>query len=579
MTKDNDSGLERRKFLVGAGAIAGAAATVGVNPARAAAGGAPQWNLEVDVVCVGSGAAACAAAVTAAARGAEVAVLEKLPLTGGTTGKSGGVTWIPNHPYLRARGIVDAREDCLKYLARYAYPQEYTPNSPTLGLTQRNYQLLEAFYDHGSETIEFLQDNGIVQFREFRMWEVDTYPPDYADHLPENKVPRGRSLEPAVGAGSTEGGGSLAGQMAAWLEARDVPVLTDHRVTAVIKSGDRVVGVEADHLGKTVRIGARKGVIFGTGGYAHNTALIDLHQPALHASCASPGATGDFIAIAQAAGAGMGAMHNAWRTQVVLEEALVNRVMGFCAFVLPGDSMIVVNKYGKRITNEKRNYNDRTRTHFHYDPTREEYPNQLQFMVFDQRSLDAFGGAYPIPSDPRESPYLISGEDWGELSRNITARLDKVADQCGGVTLAPGFAAELKASVERFNGYAQHGVDPEFQRGEHRYDSDWHKLFSTRRAGTTQPENTLPSPVMHPFADTGPYHAFILAAGALDTCGGPLIDHNAQVLDSSDRPIPGLFGAGNCIASPTRQAYAGAGGTIGPALTFGYIAANRALDT
>lgn len=578
VSKENRAGFGRRQLLTGAGALAGTAATLGLPGTTHASENDLPWDREADVVCVGSGAAACAAAVTARHAGASVIVLEKMPLTGGTTGKSGGVTWIPNNPFLQKQGIEDDKLDCLRYLARYAYPQEYTPNSPTLGLREADYRLLEAFYDNGAKTIDFLQDNGIVQFQQFRMWALDTIPPDYADHLPENKVPRGRALEPAQGSGASEGGGSLAAAMTDWLERHDVPVLTDHQVTGLVRVGGRVVGVEVDHLREPLRIRARKGVVFGTGGFAHNTELIGLHQTSLYGTCSMPGSTGDFVDIASASGARMGGLHMAWRSQVLFEEALQNRAVGLGAFVLPGDSMVVVNRYGRRITNEKRNYNDRTRTHFYYDPTREEYPNQLQFMVFDQRSLDAFGGAFPFPVDPRGSRHLIKGDNWEELTANIRQRLASLAERSGGFSLDEDFADELGNTVDRFNGYAREGVDPEFNRGKYEYDSEWHRLFSARREGTEYPENDMPSLVMHPFADAGPYYAFILAAGALDTCGGPVINEHAQVLDVDGTPIPGLYGAGNCINSPMRQAYAGAGGTIGPALTFGHIAGRHVVS-
>jgi len=576
MRNQPSRGIQRRQLLLGAGAIAGASATLGAMRTEADIT-EPQWDRETDVICVGSGAAACSAAATVKGLGAEVIVLEKLPLLGGTTGKSGGVTWIPNNPFLRARGIEDKKEDCLQYLARYAYPQQYTPNSPTLGLSEADYKLLEAFYDNGSKTIEFLQDRNIVRFQEFKMWFVDRYAPDYADHLPEDKTPRGRALEPASGAGASEGGGSLAAQLASWLEAQGVPLLTEHRVTGLIKSGNRVVGVEVEHGGTTYRFKARRGVVFGTGGFAHNTELIATHQTALYGACAMPGSTGDFIGIAGSAGARMGALDIAWRAQVVFDEALDNRMLGACAFVLPGDSMILVNKYGVRITNEKRNYNDRTRTHFYYDPTREEYINQLQFMIFDQRSLDAFGGDYPLPRDPRESRYLIKGDNWAELGKNISDRLARLADRSGRVALDADFTTRLEATIDKFNGYARAGRDPEFNRGKYPYDSEWHLLFSARREGTRYPVNPMPNLTMHPFTEQGPYYAFILAAGALDPCGGPALNEHAQVLDNDNQPIPGLYGAGNCIGSPTRQAYAGAGGTIGLALTFDHIAGNHVV--
>ena len=572
---DNLKRPGRRDALIRSGLAVGALAGVGLATGASAAQAASQrhhWDHEADVVCVGSGAAACAAAVTATGQGAKVILVEKMPLPGGTTGKSGGVTWIPNNRFLRAKGIKDEKDDCLRFLTRYAFPQQYTPNSPTLGLPDATYRILEAFYDNGSPMIEHLDKLGAARFKEFTMWFVDKAAPDYADHLPENKVPRGRALEPASGAGSSEGGSSLAAQMERWLTERKVPILLDHRVTKVVKDGERVIGIEAMHNGKLVRIKARRAVIFGSGGYAHNTELVGLHQPGLYGACAMPGSTGDFIPIATAAGARMGSLNTAWRTQVVLEEALENRAIGMGAFVLPGDSMIVVNKYGRRIVNEKINYNDRTQLHFVFDPVRKEYPNQLQFMIFDERSLDAFGGAFPIPADRRASRFLIQGATLAELSANIAARLKKLESRIGGFTLTPDFAANLAGTVARFNGYAKTGQDPEFERGVHEYDKDWQALFSPMRKGSSQPVNPMPNVTMHPLSEAGMFYAFILAPGALDTNGGPAINEHAQVLDADNRPIPGLYGAGNCIASPSRGAYFGAGGTIGLALTFGYIA-------
>lgn len=582
MTQDSDNagasaGISRRNMLAAATLAAGGAALPVAARAAGATGAAPKWDHEVDVLCVGSGAAACGAAVTAAGAGAKVMLVEKMPILGGTTGKSGGVTWVANHFVLREQGIKDEKADALAYMCRYSFPMRFDASSPTYGLSEEDFRLIEAFYDNGAKAIDHLQALNAVKFKQFRLFFVDEPAPDYADHLPENKVPAGRALEPAVGSGSAEGGSSLASQLAAWLEARKVPILTDTRVTRIVMEGGRATGVEAESEGKTIRIRATKAVIFGTGGYSHNTELVGLHQPALYGACAAAGSTGDFIPIAAAVGAQMGAMDSAWRTQVVFEEAVANRQQGFCAFVLPGDSMILVNKYGRRAVNEKRGYNDRTKAHFTYDPTREEYPNHLLFMLFDERSLDRFGGAYPFPAEKGGSPHLISGDTWDALFDNIATRVNALRAHSGGLTLDAGFVANTKESIARFNGFAKAGRDPEFDRGLHTYDSQWHKLFSATRKGTRFGPNPNPNLTMHPMADKGPYHCFILAAGALDTCGGPRINHHAQVMGADGTPIPGLYGAGNCVAAPTRGAYYGAGGTIGPALTFGYIAANHAL--
>lgn len=566
-------GVSRRVLLAGAGLAATAAAL----PTRAqamAADGA--WDQVADIVCIGSGAAGCSAAVTAASAGAKVILLEKMPFLGGTTGKSGGVAWICNHFGLRAQGVKDEKADAMAYMCRFSFPQLYDPTSPTLGLAEADYRLIEAFYDHGYKAIDHLQTVDAVRFKQFRLWGIDEPAPDYADHLPENKVPTGRALEPVTGSGG-QGGGSLAMQLTDWLERNKVPVLTETRVTRIVMDDGRAVGVEAEANGKRLRIRARKAVIFGTGGYAHNLDLVGLHQTALYGSCAMPGSTGDFIAIAGAAGAAMGTLDGAWRTQVLFEEVLESRELGVCAFFLPGDSMVLLNKYGRRVVNEKRCYNDRTRVHFAYDPVRDEYPNQLLFMLFDQRSLDRFGGAYPMPAKASESPYLVKGENWDALFTRLDAKLASFGGRIGGVRLDPGFAAAAGESIRRYDGFAKAGRDADFDRGAQLYDVQWHKLFSAAREGTPYGANPYPNLTMHPFAAEGPYYAFILAAGALDTNGGPRINHHAQVLSANGEPIPGLYGAGNCIAAPTRNAYYGAGGTIGPALTFGYIAANHAL--
>lgn len=575
--EQNSKGLSRRGMLGGTGAAAVALAAAGCS--RSSSADSEQWDETCDVLCVGSGAAGATAAVTAASEGAKVLVLEKMPISGGTTAKSGGVCWIFNHFILREQGIDDAKADALKYAVRYGFPREYNPDSPTLGLDDIRYGTIEAFYDKGSEAIDFLREKNAVQFKQFRMFQVDHPAPDYADHLPENKVPTGRCLEPAVGSGSAEGGGSLARQLGEYIEKQGVPVWLDTQVTAIIKDSDgRVVGVEGDRAGTPVRIRATKGVVFGTGGYSHNVDLCNLHQPSVYGSCSLPGSTGDFIPLAQAVGAKMGNLGYAWRSQVVLGEALANRGVGWGTFVLPGDSMILVNKYGRRVVNEKRDYNDRTQAHFPYDPAHEEYPNHLLMMLFDERSLDAFGGAFPFPAPGASQPHMLKGSSWGDLASKIDAQLREWAPRTGGVRLDATFATNLERTIERYNGYARDGFDPEFNRGKYLYDREWHLLFSARRQGTEQAENTYPNITMHPFADSGPYYAVILGAGTLDTAGGPQVNANAQVLGPDNQPIPGLYGAGNCISAPTGQAYLGAGGTIGPAVTFGYIAGKHAVN-
>ncbi|MFB3077823.1 MAG: FAD-binding protein, partial [Lysobacterales bacterium] len=328
---------------------------------------------------------------------------------------------------------------------------------------------------------------------------------------------------------------------------------------------------------QSVMLQARKGVIFASGGYAHNRQLLASNQRnRFYGSCATPMATGDFINIAGAVGARLGNMSSAWRSQVVLEQALKNSKLAGGVFIPAGDSMFHVNKYGLRAVNEKRNYNDRTEVHGIYDSSRAEYPNQLMIMIYDQRSAEAFAGIYPLPEQPGDSSFVLQGNSLDELGEQLQQRLKELATATGGYTLDASFTENLAQTLAKFNTYARTGKDADFQRGEASYDSEWHQAFSPMRTDTDWPVNDFPSDTMYPLREEGPYYATILAAGGLDTNGGPVIDAKARVLNVDDQPIPGLYGAGNCIASPSRDAYWGAGCPLGLSLTFGFIAANSA---
>lgn len=570
--------LRRRDILLGGGAAALAGAVASNAGAEAQAAPARKFDHETDIVCVGGGAAGLTAAVTAVGEGAKVIVLEKGPILGGTTAKSGAVFWIPNNFALREQGIRDARDDCLRFLARFSWPEYYDPDAEMLGLEPEAYRLLEAFYDNGSVMTDHLQKLGALKAGQWRMWDIDRTAPDYLSHVPENKVPEGRPLGPKLDDGKIGQGVDLIFQFEEWLTAKGVPLLTEHRVTEILMEQGRVIGVLADHDGKQVAIRARKGVIFGTGGYAHNVELLRRYQPGpVYGSCAQSLATGDFITLAAKIGAKLGNMDSAWRTQVVFEETLDNRVVGLGAFFLPGDSMIMVDRTGKRVVNEKRNYNDRTRIHYQFNPNDAEYPNQFLFMIYDQRCAEVKAGNFPLPQDPsKPGSFIIKGETLDELAANLDARMKKLSDRTGDFMLDADFASGLKATVARFNEFARKGKDEDFGRGDRDYDRVWELMFGATRKDTRWPAGEYPNPVMYPFQDKGPYYAIILAPGVLDTNGGPVVNEHGQVIAADGTPIPGLYGAGNCIASPSRHAYYGAGGTIGLAMTFGYIAAKHA---
>lgn len=568
----------RRQLLKGAGvaAVAGFSGAAGAVQARDASA-IERWHHETDVLCVGGGAAALTAAVVAAHAGTAVTVIEKAPVLGGTTARSGGVFWVPNHFLLRQQGIDDRKEDALRYMCRYSFPERFDPSSPTFGLEEAAFRQIEAFYDNGAAMVDHLHEIGALKVRQFNANFGGESPLDYLSHVPENRTAAGRPLVPATADGSEGNGFEMVSQLEAFLEDHGAIILTDHAARRMIVRDGAVVGLEVDHGGETVHIRARKGVVFGSGGYANNPALVQRYQQPFHyGACASALATGDLIPMAEAVGAKLGNMDSGWRTTVVFEEAMRNRSLPTGSFMQPGDSMFVVNKYGRRIVNERRNYNDRTRIHQVFDPSMGEYPNLLTFYIYDQRTAEAWAGNYPLSGSGQNAWYTLEAGSFETLAARVDERLAQYAEHTGGLRLAPDFAEQLERTRQRYNDFARKGKDLDFGRGDYDYDRQWVSFFARMRDDTEWPANDLPNKTLYPMRDEGPYYCVILAPGFLDTNGGPVINAEARVLDARDEPIKGLFAAGNCVASPARSAYYGAGGTLGLAMTYGYIAGRQA---
>lgn len=584
-TDDKPSGrrarpaISRRDFLRLAGVAGAAAAGSSLVPGVSTASAADKpFDIEVDVAVVGTGAAGAVAAILAHEAGASVAIVEKAMLFGGTTAKSGGVYWIPNNRFLKERGVEEPREKTIAKMARFSYPQSFNASSPTLGLTKNEYELLVALYDNGPGVVDELEKAGalISQPADKPFGAM----PDYFEEATEDKEPVDRRVWPKKPDGSFGLGDEMVRQLKAAVEARKIQTLMGHRVTSIVrnKKGE-VVGIEAQKIDKSVvRIRAKKGVVFGSGGFTQSKDLMQQFQPGpIFGGCAVPTNEGDFLYMATAAGARLGNMASAWRAQIVLEQALQFSSTPDDVFMPPGDSTILVNKYGKRVVNETANYNERTRVHFVWDPSRHEWSNMLMFMVYDQRAAELYGGRFPIPAAGTQAPYVLSGANADELAAAVSQRLAKIAAKTGGVELDQEFSKTLTATIARYNDFASKGKDEDFHRGEKLYDRLWHThIWSYPNPGTTHELGKTPNPTMHPVDTSGKLYAIILGAGTLDTNGGPVINASGQILAANGEPIAGLYGAGNCVASPTGPYYYGGGGTLGPAITFASLAAKHA---
>jgi succinate dehydrogenase/fumarate reductase flavoprotein subunit len=540
-----------------------------------------QWDEEFDVVVMGSGAAGLAAALSALVNGASVCVLEKADKFGGSTAMSGGVAWIPNNPLMGQAGASDSREQALTYLER-------------LSLGRTNRSMLETLVDVGPQVVTFLDQETDLELHALQF-------PDYHPEFPGGNF--GRSIMPDLYDGKRLGdlrqklrtsphfpvpislldmeragaGGALAdiekivpsaelmermqndmlaagtALVAGLLQAvreRGGELRTNAPVARLVMEGGAVVGLEAQAGDAVSRLRARRGVVIASGGFERNEELVrDFIRGPLEASLGCPSCEGDGQILAMEAGAALGNMSEAWWQPAAIIEGEEYEGRPFARLIVSERSMpgsIMVNRKGKRFVNEAHNYNDVGRSYHNWDPVEFDFPNAPAYVIMHKPRLDRSAFLTRFPSDPMPK-WLISAPTLRELAEKI------------GVD-----ANGLEETVAEFNRHAAEGRDPEFRRGESRYDH-FH--------GDEQLEGALAT--LGPI-DTPPFFAMRVLVGTLGTKGGAKTNERAQVLTPRGEPIPGLFAAGNAMAAVTGMAYPGAGGTIGPALTFGYIAGRTA---
>jgi 3-oxosteroid 1-dehydrogenase len=569
--------------------------------AEAAQTGGESWDHSVDLLIIGSGAGAMTAGLVGRDDGAEVLLIEKGEQYGGSSAMSGGGLWIPCNHIAREAGFRDDPEQAWKYLKGCV--GDATPD-----------ERLRAYLENAPKMLEYLVAKTRARFIPLL---------EYADYYPavEGSTPGGRCLDPVnfngkelgeeftkmresapqqqilgrismtipearVSLARTPGwiwtimrlffryaldipwrfkskrdrnlamGNALVGMLRASLMDREIPIWLETPARKLVVEDGRVVGVEAERSGRPIRIRARKAVILAAGGFEANQAMREkyLPQPSrAEWSSANPKNTGDIINMGIDIGAGLGLMDEAWWGPVVKFPADDRARFFVIELSLPGS--VLVNRSGRRFVNEASPYGDKVAAMYAKNtPEGETIPS---YLIFDAN----FRKKYPVGP-------LLPGQqqpDWA-APKDVMSLIVK-ADSPDELAEKLGIDAEgLKDTLARMNEYARTGIDPEFHRGDTIFDQYY---------GDT---NQKPNPNLGPI-DTPPYYAMRTYPGELGTKGGLLVDARARVLKENGEVIPGLYATGNCSASVMGRTYPGPGATLGPATTFGFVAARDALGS
>lgn len=547
--------------------------------------------MNTDLVVVGSGGAGLIAALHAAVRGARVTVLERSSVFGGTTSFSGGAQWLPGNT-LGKQGfdLQDSPTEAEQYL-----------DALSLGFTPKT---VRAFVREAPSYYDFVIRNSAVVTEPAdipdyyrgqpgakgpgRCITIGTYDTSrlgsYKDLLRVPAWPgsvyitHGEEQEMAVGqldqltllARAAErrdqgiavrGRALIGGLMEACLE-HDVQLVENARATGLIQDAKngRVTGVRAVREGKPETYEASRGVVLASGGFEWNPALWNqLLGVPFDGPKSPPNNEGDGLRMALRAGARLGNVNQVWWSPGGMQ--------------IPGETYegkqrtrswggahgrvgaIMVNRQGKRFMNENMPYYDAGKPMVYFDAQRLRFPNHPAFAVMDR---DTYERA-PLNRDLDEERYPSSG--WLFEAQTLDLLAERMGIDADGLT----------EQVSEWNRNCEKGVDPDFHRGEFEYDLT-REPWPTIRAST---KSGLKNPLLRPI-DDGPYYAVEVKATAFGTKGGAVIDEEARVLGYDDKPIAGLFAAGNVTACVYGPASPGGGSTLGPALTFGWVAGRSA---
>ena len=547
-----------------------------------------------DVVVIGGGAGGMTSAAVSAAEGLSVLLIEKTEFVGGTTAWSGGMVWIPGNAKMKQVGMNDSPSDAADYLASTVPEIE-------------NADLRDTFLARGPEAIEYLEANTEVRLQPVKMY------PDYYPDKP-GATAGGRVLEPVTFDGARLGvnfkrlrpplpeftvlggmmvnrldiphlrkfgrslrstlrsmrlvseyalqrlraprgttlhlGNALAARLYASLLGRNIDILFGTSVEGLLIEGDAVRGVRIADPSGVRPIIARRGVVLATGGFSHDASLRERFFPSAagSVSAASPAGTGDGLRVATGVGASMGT--NVANAAYWVPASLFQRADGSQGVfphtvtdrAKPG--IIAVNSSGKRFVNEALSYHEFVRAMLRDG---NDTASRSFYLVCDRHFLWTYGLGRIQPFTWQIRRYVKNGELIEAPS------IDELADSIGVEKSA------LSTTVDKYNADARMGHDPEFGRGTSIYQ---------RHLGDA---GHRPNPCVAPI-EQAPFYALRIYPADLGTAIGLRTDCHARVLRKDGSAIAGLYACGNDMGSIMNGNYPGPGITLGPALTFGYIA-------
>jgi succinate dehydrogenase/fumarate reductase flavoprotein subunit len=549
----------------------------------------PNWDREVDVIIMGAGAAGMTAAIVSKNEGLVPLVLEKTDQVGGTSAWSVGMMWFVDSAPMQAAGFKDSFDKARKYFAE------------TVG-TSVNRSLQEAYIREGRAALDYMLRNSALEvvavdypdyhpeleggmfgrahaplefdarklgphFKNLRA-PLPAFAPfggmmldlvDLLHFLSFTKSARSffhvvkRFMRYGVDRLSYHrgtrlvGGNALIARLYKTILDRQIDIWMRSSATKLIIDNGAVIGAEVIQDGLTLRIRARRGVVIATGGYPGSQEMRQEHsrKPTVDLTLGLPGNVGEGIHLGVSAGGRLD--HNSEDTGFYVPMSVLSNETGdkvlWGHFMLdrPKPGFIAVGKDGNRFINEAASYHAFTLGMFNAGAI-------PAYLVADAATVKKYGIGVILPGSLslrryEKSGYLFSGRTLAELAGKIGV------DRSG-----------LERSVARNNQFAATGVDADFGKGS--------SAYNIYKGDPTHSPNPCIGPI-----ERGPFYAVKLMPGDFGTSRGLVTGSHGEVLDRDNRPIPGLYACGNDMNSPVGGRYIGAGITLGPALTFGYLAA------